>query len=718
MTASEILKKYFGYDTFREGQESLIGGILSGRDVLGIMPTGAGKSLCFQVPAMIFGGVTLVVSPLISLMKDQIHALTQSGIPAAFINSSLTERQIYKALDNAKNGAYKLIYIAPERLLSPDFLYFAESAEISMLAVDEAHCISQWGQDFRPSYTQIPEFVSRLKKRPVVSAFTATATPRVKEDISVQLALEKPQILVSGFDRPNLYFDVKHPKDKFAALAEFLSDKRERSGIVYCSTRATVESVCEKLNEAGHSASRYHAGLSDAERRKNQDDFLHDRVQIMAATNAFGMGIDKSNVSFVVHFNMPKDPEGYYQEAGRAGRDGEPADCLLLYSKGDVGTNLFLINEDQQGTERLREMERFCTTSDCLRAFILEYFGETRTREENCGNCVNCETVFEISDITTDAQQILSCVIRMKERFGTGLVIDVLRGKSNAKVQNFGLDKLSTFGINEKSAAQLDEIISHLIHEEYLIKTAEKYPIIKRGPRAKEALSPDAQIFMKANPLNKFAKKFEQKSQTKKSHSAATYRPVNAELLAALKALRLEIAKTQNLPAFVIFHDSTLTDMCIKMPTTQEEFLNVSGVGAIKAEKYALQFLEKINEFAATIDAEIPTSPPPEFDPAKIETTPENITVSVLADKINCALLQSGHDKITGRRINDWLVTKGYMSVIEKDTKTAKIPTEEGIALGITSESREIRGEQVQINLFNENAQAFIVANAERIFRI
>jgi len=729
LTAHETLKQHFGYDTFREGQEPLINDILSGRDALGIMPTGAGKSLCFQVPALMLGGVTIVVSPLISLMKDQVNALTQSGIPAAFINSSLTERQIYKALANARNGAYKLIYIAPERLLTNDFLHFAQDADIAMLTVDEAHCISQWGQDFRPSYTTIPEFIAQLRKRPVVSAFTATATPRVREDIISQLALKNPKILVSGFDRPNLFFDVKNPKDKFSALAEYLTGKKSHSGIVYCATRAAVEEVCEKLNEIGHNASRYHAGLYDSERQLNQDDFLHDRVQIMVATNAFGMGIDKSNVSFVVHYNMPKDLEGFYQEAGRAGRDGEPADCLLLYSRGDVSTNLWLIDNARHveypdseteeilkklNIERLQEMERFCTTSDCLRKYILKYFGENPP--ENCGNCVNCETEFEIADITTDVQQIISCVVRMKERFGINMITDVLRGKKNAKVLSFGLDRLSTFGINTKSAAHLGEIINFLLFEGFLYKTAEKYPIIKLGLRAKEALLPDAQIFMKSKKTSDEINVFE-KTFSKKSGKYKVTKPVNATLLAALKELRLQIAKEQNLPAFVIFHDSTLTDMCMKLPSTTEELLEVSGVGKVKAEKYGAQFLEVIKEFSddggkLTSDS-IHTSESTftEFDPEKIEITAEPITVSMVADKINCTLLESGYDKINARRINDWLVSKGYLSVVQNGTRTSKIPTGEGVNLGITVEFRTIRGQEMQINLFNQAAQEYVALN-------
>ncbi|MGL5972727.1 MAG: RecQ family ATP-dependent DNA helicase, partial [Oscillospiraceae bacterium] len=355
MPHTKILKHYFGYNTFRTGQEQLINSILSDNDCLGIMPTGAGKSICFQVPAMMLDGVTLIISPLISLMKDQVNALTQAGISAAFINSSLTARQLSLALDKAKSGAYKLIYVAPERLMSYDFLELAQSVKIAMLTVDEAHCISQWGQDFRPSYARIPEFIAELPERPIVSAFTATATPVVRDDILSLLKLRQPTVLVTGFDRENLYFEVQKPKDKFGALTAFLQDKKYKSGIVYCSTRNAVEEVCSKLNKNKYSASRYHAGLSDRERHQNQDDFLYDRVQIMVATNAFGMGIDKSNVNFVVHYNIPKDVESYYQEAGRSGRDGEPADCILLYSGQDVRTNLWLIENEESKSAEIKE---------------------------------------------------------------------------------------------------------------------------------------------------------------------------------------------------------------------------------------------------------------------------------------------------------------------------------------------------------------------------
>ena len=607
MTASAALKQYFGYDSFRGGQELLIGDILAGKDVLGVMPTGAGKSICFQVPSLIMEGVTLIVSPLISLMKDQVSALVQSGVAAAYINSSLNEKQMYNALYNARNNAYKLIYIAPERLMTPDFLSYVKSAQISMLTVDEAHCISQWGHDFRPSYAKIPEFIAQLPNRPVVSAFTATATLKVREDIIELLQLERPTVLVSGFERPNLYFEVQKPGNKYMALLDFLKGKKERSGIVYCSTRANVEEVCENLNRDGYSASRYHAGLSDRERYDNQDDFIYDRIQVMVATNAFGMGIDKSNVAFVVHYNMPKDVESYYQEAGRAGRDGEPADCVLLYSGQDVRTNLWLIenardndeSEDetlkQQLLERdrakLREMTFYCATNDCLRGYILKYFGERPPAF--CGNCGSCKTNFETVDITVTAQKILSCVARMKERYGLNMVVDTLRGSKNEKVLRLGLDRLPTYGICNETAHKLRSIMQHLILCGYLVKTDDEYPVIKLGAPASGVLGGKAAVHMKL-PKEKPAQKPE-KQADKKTRA----KPVDRELFAALREVRLAIAQEQNLPAFVIFHDSTLTDMCAKLPTTREALMNVSGVGHVKAERYGKRFIDVISSFAS-----------------------------------------------------------------------------------------------------------------------
>ncbi len=600
MKSNEILKKYYGYESFREGQELLINEILNGKDVLGIMPTGAGKSLCFQVPALMLEGITIIVSPLISLMKDQVNTLTQMGIKSAFINSSLSQSQIQTALHNFKKGFYKLIYVSPERLLSDDFLSIANIVKISMLAIDEAHCISQWGQDFRPSYSKIPEFINSLQKRPIVSVFTATATPRVKEDIINLLELQDPYVLVTGFDRKNLYFDVQKPKNKLVTLLSILENKKDRFGIIYCSTRSAVEEVCEILNRKGYNAARYHAGLTERERHENQENFLYDRVQIMVATNAFGMGIDKSNVSFVIHFNMPMDIESYYQEAGRAGRDGGAAECILLYSGMDVQTNLWLIENGRDNeyndkeTEKilkehnrakLREMTFYCSLSECLRRYVLRYFGENPSNF--CGNCSNCTSNFVNVDITIEAQKILSCVARTNERYGANVTIDVLRGSKSEKIVRLGLDKLSTYNISEKSSQQLHDIINYLILNEYLVKTNDKYPVLKLGKHAKRLLSGAITLQMK---LLKEVKESERKNQ-------AITDTVDKNLMSSLKQVRLNTANEQKVPAFVIFSDRTLTDMCKKLPKTNEELLNVTGVGQVKLERYGKEFLDAIAEF-------------------------------------------------------------------------------------------------------------------------
>ncbi|MCL2575085.1 MAG: DNA helicase RecQ [Defluviitaleaceae bacterium] len=606
MTAKKTLKKYFGYDSFRDGQKELIDGIMAERDVLGIMPTGAGKSICFQIPALMMDGVVIVVSPLISLMKDQVHALNQAGIGAAFINSSLSDRQIYKALQNAANGLYKLVYVAPERLMTNGFLYFATKTKIPMVVVDEAHCISQWGNDFRPSYAEIPAFVAQLAHRPIVSAFTATATPRVRDDIIEKLALNKPMVTISGFDRPNLHFSIIKIGNKTSALLNFLEQRpKDAVGIVYCSTRKAVDEVRFVLFNEGYEVGRYHAGMGDDERRQSQEDFIYDRIKIMVATNAFGMGIDKSNVSFVVHYNMPKDIESYYQEAGRAGRDGTPANCLLLYTGKDSSTIRYFIEETdamstldfvtrqeikRQNFRRLEEIEGLCLTKDCLRGYILRYFGENPP--ENCGNCANCGAEFDEADITIEAQKIISCVARMRERFGIKMVVEVLMGVSNQKIRNFGLTELSTFGISQLSAIKLTEIVNHLISKGYLRKSDEQFSLLKLGKNYKGALQKDAKITMKTKS------EIETTHHTPASYYAQAKREtVNKDVFDALKALRLQIATENRLPAFVVFSDATLVDMCKKMPQNMEQMLTVSGVGQVKAERYGKAFLEVILRF-------------------------------------------------------------------------------------------------------------------------
>ena len=595
----KILKEYFGHSDFREGQGDIVDCILSGRDALGIMPTGAGKSICYQVPALVFEGITVVVSPLISLMKDQVTALVQSGISAAYINSSLSESQYIRVFQNAEKGKYKIIYVAPERLTTAEFLNLCEKINVSMVAVDEAHCVSQWGQDFRPSYLKIREFIDALRVRPVVGAFTATATIEVKNDILRLLELDNPLVVTTGFDRPNLFFSVIRPDSKSARLLELVKERKDKSGIVYCATRKTVEEVCDLLNNSGFSATRYHAGLSETERKDNQEAFVYDRSRIMVATNAFGMGIDKSNVSFVIHYNMPKNIESYYQEAGRAGRDGGEADCILLYGGQDVRTNQFLIerseanpelSEEEQDAVRQKDMERlkfmtyYCTTNDCLRHFILRYFGD---RSANyCGKCSNCLTQFETVDITVDAQKILSCIIKTGQSFGKKMICDVLRGSKSERITRLRLESQSTYGIMKScTEKRLREIIDSLEQQGYIAAEGGEYPVLKVTAASYGILRGNVNVSMKAV-----------KAKAEQPRKSAN-NPVNTELLDKLKELRRELALKKRVPAYVIFSDAALTDMCVKLPQTPEEFLNVSGVGNVKLIQYGDQFLEVIGKY-------------------------------------------------------------------------------------------------------------------------
>lgn len=598
-----VLKEYFGHDSFREGQDRITDSLLGGRDVLGIMPTGAGKSICYQVPALMFDGITIVVSPLISLMKGQVSALVQSGVAAAYINSSLTHAQYLKVLQNTESGKYKIIYVAPERLCAPAFLGICRNLNISMVAVDEAHCVSQWGQDFRPSYLKIPDFIDALNSRPVVGAFTATATGAVRDDIKTLLRLLSPLVVTTGFDRPNLFFSVMQPKNKSIELMKLIKERKNESGIVYCSTRKAVEEVCELLQKNGFAATRYHAGLDENERRRNQDDFVYDRATIMVATNAFGMGIDKSNVSFVIHYNMPKNMESYYQEAGRAGRDGRSADCILLYSAKDVRTNQFLINnsepnpdltEDEQeevrrrDRERLKQMTFYCTTHKCLRKFILEYFGDKGP--ERCEKCSNCLSNHENTDITVDAQKIMSCVARTGQRYGKKVICDVLRGSKNERLISAGLSRQSTYGIMaDCPEKRLRDIIDQLCENGYMTAQGDEYPILKLAPKSRGVLTGQETLRMMLEI-----------PQKKKAAAAkgAPLPPADEKLLAALKDLRKSLAMRQSIPAYVVFTDATLIDMCRLKPKTQEEFMEVSGVGQAKSQRYGEVFLAVIAEFS------------------------------------------------------------------------------------------------------------------------
>ena len=602
----KLLKQYFGYDAFRDGQETLIDSILDGKDTVGIMPTGAGKSLCYQIPALMMDGITLVISPLISLMKDQVTALNQAGVHAAYLNSSLSYAQYCKALQCARSGQYKIIYVAPERLVTQEFMNFAMEADIAMVSVDEAHCVSQWGQDFRPSYLKIVEFVNLLPKRPVVSAFTATATTTVREDIIAILELVQPTVVSTGFDRPNLYFGVDQPRDRFTALLHHLEDCAGQSGIIYCLTRKNVEEVCLRLEQEGYPATRYHAGLTDRERQQNQEDFIYDVKPIMVATNAFGMGIDKSNVRFVVHYNMPKNIESYYQEAGRAGRDGEPARCILLYGGQDVITNqLFIENNrdndelsdaelelvQERDRERLRKMTFYCFTNECLRTYILNYFGEYP--DNYCGNCSNCQTKFDTIDITPMASAIMGCVRDCRERYGITVILDTVHGSKSAKIQQYHMDENPYYNsLQEVTIPRLRQIVNHLVLTGFLELTNSKYAVLRLTALSDSILNGDETLTMKLAE-EYIPEKKERASKKKKARTIPAN--VDPELFEKLRELRMNLAKENKVAPYLIFSDKTLHQMCALKPATREEMLLVSGVGEVKYDRYGDAFLTAIN---------------------------------------------------------------------------------------------------------------------------
>ncbi len=624
--AALVLRQYFGYDAFRPGQEPLVKAILEGRDCLGVMPTGAGKSVCYQVPGIMLPGCTVVVSPLVSLMGDQVRALVDAGVRADFINSSLTPSQQGQVLYRASRGECDLLYIAPERLSDPRILDFFENARVPLIAVDEAHCVSQWGQDFRPAYLAVGEFIAQLKCRPVLAAFTATATEHVRDDIVRLLGLREPELVVTGFDRPNLHFAVTQAtqKRKSQFVLDYVRERENQSGIVYCSTRKEVERVHQILLDAGIGAGRYHAGLPMTERAQAQADFVNDELAVLVATNAFGMGIDKSNVRYVIHHNMPGSIEAYYQEAGRAGRDGEPSECVLLWNDKDIGTCRFFVEQETENerlsaeeSEIVRASRRrllgamigYCLTTECLRAHILSYFGEdadsalslaageSGDRARSCGNCSNCEGDVDAVDVTQEARAVMRCVQELRGRYGKGVVVDVLRGADNDNIRRFDLDKCATYSTLDAPTSLLKEVIELLACGDYLLITEGRFPLVGFGPRFREVASPDFSLRMRAHVVARPDRtpKFAGMGSKGKPKGAVGLDEMDAELFERLRELRKNLAAEAGVPPYVVFSDATLRSLAQRRPKNETQMLEVSGVGQKKLERYGKEFLAEIN---------------------------------------------------------------------------------------------------------------------------
>lgn len=583
--ALDLLRKVFGYSSFRQGQEEIVSTVMNGQDALGILPTGGGKSVCYQLPALLYDGVTLVISPLISLMKDQVDSLMELGIPSTYINSSLTRRESTDRLTRLTRGEYKIVYVAPERLEAESFIEAIANVSIPLLAVDEAHCISQWGHDFRPSYMNISKLIDRLAKRPIVAAFTATATNKVQSDIIANLHMRKPHLVKTGYARHNLRFSVIKGTNKMEYVLDYVRSHPGESGIIYASTRKEVDDIYEHLNRYGLSAGRYHAGMNEKERKESQDAFLFDHIQVMAATNAFGMGIDKSNVRFVIHYNMPKNIESYYQEAGRAGRDGEAGDCILLFSPKDIMIQKYLIDQSDAGEERkaselghLRTMVNYSRTNSCLQQYIVRYFGDLDY--DRCHRCLNCTDEREKIEMTEDAQKVLSCVRRMGERFGVMLTAKVLKGSRDRKVLQFGFDRLSTYGImNDKTENEIADIINILLADGYLLMSDGKFPTLRLSQLATDVLKGEAAVYRFVNQVDK------------------QQQDVHEQLFDRLRRLRRTFAEQAGIPPFAVFHDATLREICRRLPIDKASMLEVKGMGEAKFAKYGDAFLAQVQSY-------------------------------------------------------------------------------------------------------------------------
>lgn len=608
--ALALLKQYYGYTTFRIGQEPLIQAILAGQDAMGIMPTGGGKSICYQMPALMLDGLTLVISPLISLMKDQVDALTENGISATFINSSITTFELNERLEGLKSGKYKLCYVAPERLSVFEFIEMTKKLDIPLIAVDEAHCISQWGHDFRPSYKEIPRFIDKLPKRPIVAAFTATATDQVKEEIKQLLSLKNPFEVVTGFDRPNLFYQVVKPQNKTKFVLEYLQQQSpDHSGIIFCSTRKTVESLTQELKKRGYAAEAYHAGFDSEERKRVQDAFMFDQTKIIVATNSFGMGIDKPDVRFVIHYNLPKNMEAYYQEAGRAGRDGEASTCILLYAPSDIVKQKIMIasnaeysnaDRDELSHANLQLLINYCHAYTCLRSEIMAYFGES-SDVDNCGNCGNCTNTSEMVDMTVEAQKIMSCIYRTDQRYGSGTIIKILRGSKDKKLLEWGLDKQSTYGLMENASEGLiKEIIMHLVAQGYLDVEGGTYPILKLSRLSRPVLKGETPFFLRQDRVEAttVTKKDAKEKRSKKSKTPeGLLTDAQTALYEALSELRKKLATEKGIPTYMVFANATLAEMAEIQPRTKEEMLDIKGVGDKKYDTYGQIFLDEITAF-------------------------------------------------------------------------------------------------------------------------
>lgn len=746
MTPREALKRYFGYDSFRPGQEEIVSALLAGRDALAIMPTGAGKSLCYQVPALLLPGLTLVISPLISLMQDQVKGLNAAGIHAAFINSSLTETQIARALDLAAEGSYKLVYVAPERLESPVFRSFAAGADISMVTVDEAHCISQWGQDFRPSYLKILDFIDSLPRRPIVSAFTATATREVKDDIVCTLRLHDPKVLVTGFDRPNLYFQVERTRRKDDFVIQYLRGHPGESGIIYCATRKNVDKLQEFLTEYGFAATKYHAGLSAEARRKNQNDFIYDTAPVIVATNAFGMGIDKSNVRFVLHYNMPQSMENYYQEAGRAGRDGLPSQCVLLFSAQDVIINKFLLDKKdfaemddeeadllrQRDLQRLQTMERYCQTTECLRNYILAYFGEHPTAP--CGNCGSCSSDFDEVDMTDAAKWMINCVAELHGRYGKAILFGTLQGANRARLRELGAERFKSYGrMKDTPRETLERLLAQLLEDGYLVQSDDQYAVLHIGDIA--PLKAGGQVLVKLPPQREPEQARAPKPKRRSPMDALT--SAGLELFNQLRQLRFDTAQREGLPPYVVFGDKSLVDMCLRAPRRAEDMLGIYGMGERKYEKYGAAFFAVIDAYRADHpDAVLSLDPPaPEPEkplpsekkkkPPKAERPAFYLTMedarsfnyqdSYTGAELKAALIEAAGDPDakapTIKEIDEWLLAQRLIGMERLPTKGFYyVPTPAGVDAGLRSEDKvSARGTPYSVLLFTPEAQRMVV---------